>query len=318
MVPPVHRGRMIIEEVPAAAAWSTLRPLLMDRAALTASEPAFDSRPEVVEAHMRISLAVTRYWCARGADGEPVGLLSLDSKRFDAFASEAATLPPLLGVAVEVARGRGQAELRVNTGQRASALSALLERAGARSRIHPGVPSRWSPRWSDVGLLRRWASEEPPGYRFEVVDWTQDEAGLTRLEPASRLLFTSPRALLGQYRDIEQAGWTTWTAVALTPRGSVAAFSYVSLAPPPAAFGWQQLTVTVPRHRRRGLSRCLKSRLLARIVDERPDIERLLTLNGANRPGILALNRSLGFRPTERGRQWRITVDALERVAALG
>ncbi|HEX4213865.1 MAG TPA: hypothetical protein VIA06_11165 [Candidatus Dormibacteraeota bacterium] len=153
---------------------------------------------------------------------------------------------------------------------------------------------------------------------MNMIDGIPDHATLARLAPASRLLGTSAAALLGQYRDLDGAGWAVRTAVALTARRSVAAFSYISLAPQPAGFGWQQLTATMPGHRRRGLSRHLKSRLLVRIVEDRPDIERLLTLNNAARRGILALNRLLGFRATERGRQWRLSVDALDLAAAAG
>lgn len=102
----------------------------MARALLAAAERDLDSRPEVIEAHLRLVLGATRYWCAR-AGGEPVGLLSLGSKRFDVFTLEAGSLGPLLGVAVEAAREGGQTELRVNTGWEPSPVTALLGRSRA-------------------------------------------------------------------------------------------------------------------------------------------------------------------------------------------
>ncbi|HEV2637350.1 MAG TPA: GNAT family N-acetyltransferase [Actinocrinis sp.] len=59
-------------------------------------------------------------------------------------------------------------------------------------------------------------------------------------------------------------------------------------------------TSVLAAHRRRGLARWLKAEALARLIDERPDVQIVRTSNDSTNTGMLAVNHAVGFNTVAR------------------
>jgi GNAT superfamily N-acetyltransferase len=79
--------------------------------------------------------------------------------------------------------------------------------------------------------------------------------------------------------------------------GAVAAFTELRVSAPPAADATTEDTATVAKHRGRGLARAVKCEALRLLRRDRPDVERVLTLNAEGNAAMLAVNRAVGFEP---------------------
>lgn len=79
--------------------------------------------------------------------------------------------------------------------------------------------------------------------------------------------------------------------------GTVASFTELRVSTPPAAHATTEDTATLAGHRGRGLARAVKCELLRLLTLERPDVERVRTLNAESNAAMRAVNRGLGFVP---------------------
>ena len=79
--------------------------------------------------------------------------------------------------------------------------------------------------------------------------------------------------------------------------GAVAAFTELRVSAPPAGNATTEDTATLADHRGRGLARAVKSEALHLLRLERPDVERVTTLNAESNAAMRAVNHDLGFAP---------------------
>jgi hypothetical protein len=79
--------------------------------------------------------------------------------------------------------------------------------------------------------------------------------------------------------------------------GEVVAFTELRVSAPPASQASTDDTCTVPVHRGRGLARAVKCESLRLLRLERPDVERVTTLNAESNVAMRTVNHDLGFVP---------------------
>jgi GNAT superfamily N-acetyltransferase len=79
--------------------------------------------------------------------------------------------------------------------------------------------------------------------------------------------------------------------------GAVASFTELRASAPPATDATTEDTATLAAHRGRGLARAVKCEALRLLAAERPDVERVRTLNAESNAAMRAVNRDLGFVP---------------------
>lgn len=79
--------------------------------------------------------------------------------------------------------------------------------------------------------------------------------------------------------------------------GVVASFTELRVSTPPATNATTEDTATLADHRGRGLARAVKCEALRLLVVDRPDVERVATLNAESNAAMRAINRDLGFVP---------------------
>ncbi|HEV2591613.1 MAG TPA: GNAT family N-acetyltransferase, partial [Gaiellaceae bacterium] len=77
----------------------------------------------------------------------------------------------------------------------------------------------------------------------------------------------------------------------------VVAFTEIRVSPAPARIANTEDTATVPEHRGKGLSQAVKTESLRRLRADRPDVERVQTLNAEKNGAMRAVNTKLGFVP---------------------
>lgn len=75
----------------------------------------------------------------------------------------------------------------------------------------------------------------------------------------------------------------------------------------------QMDTAVVPAHRGAGLGLWLKSAMLLRLRDERPDVAEVITGNSTANRHMLAINERLGFRPWQEVNGWQAEVPEVVR-----
>jgi GNAT superfamily N-acetyltransferase len=82
-----------------------------------------------------------------------------------------------------------------------------------------------------------------------------------------------------------------------TETGAYAGSTSISYDPLHPSQAWQWETVVHPDHRNKGLGRWLKGANILRILDERPDVERVDTWNAGSNEPMLNINVAMGFAP---------------------
>jgi mycothiol synthase len=68
----------------------------------------------------------------------------------------------------------------------------------------------------------------------------------------------------------------------------------------------QGLTVVLPTYRNRGLGRWLKAAMLAKVVQDRPQVKVVRTGNADSNAAMLKINHALGFKPYLAGCFWQV------------
>ncbi|SES14291.1 hypothetical protein SAMN05216188_12317 [Lentzea xinjiangensis] len=78
----------------------------------------------------------------------------------------------------------------------------------------------------------------------------------------------------------------------------VAALTLLDLYPTLPTWGVQRDTVVSPSERGRGLGLCVKARMLRRLREQRPEIDRVHTGTGGDNEHMIRINHRLGYRTT--------------------
>ncbi len=110
-----------------------------------------------------------------------------------------------------------------------------------------------------------------------------------------------PRWTVETVRDFEEAlvlrGRRQRVTVALDGAGEVAGYTELRVSPDTGAVAGVDDTAVVAAHRGRGLATWIKRESLRLLAADRPDVALVTTANDASNAAILAVNRTLGFRP---------------------
>jgi RimJ/RimL family protein N-acetyltransferase len=77
---------------------------------------------------------------------------------------------------------------------------------------------------------------------------------------------------------------------------------------------WQGITLVDPAHRGHRLGVLIKIENLRYAREQRPGLRAIDTVNAASNEHMLAINRSLGFRPRETWTQWQVTLSGASAV----
>ncbi len=281
------------------------------------------------------------HWLARDRDGRPLAHASVvvdlvDNPRLawcDVMVVPAARRrgigTALLHRAAREAAALDRATLGVDTHERApgpevvAPLGFTPRQVGHRNRLLVADVDR--------ALLDRWARQTPgraEGYRLHFWEGPVPPEILGEMAGLLEVMNTAPTGGLdiddGMYspafvraREAARAarGLTTWTLVASAPGGHLAGYTEVLLPAGRPAVALQNDTGVDPGHRHKGLGRWLKAEMLARLLDGRPQVDRVETWNAADNAPILSINTALGFRPIDVETSWQ--AETSEVVAAL-
>ena len=96
----------------------------------------------------------------------------------------------------------------------------------------------------------------------------------------------------------------------------LAGFTQLFLWPERPTLAWQAWTAVDPAHRGRGLARWVKAANALRLVDERPAVTHVDTVNEVTNAPMLAVNVMMGFRPLLEIGSWTAEADAVAAYAA--
>lgn len=150
--------------------------------------------------------------------------------------------------------------------------------------------------------------EPVPGYR--VLSWADEPpeelvdswvVALASINDAPRSPGIEPSRIEAQLvRDrvanLVARGVQYRVTFVLDPAGEVVGLTETHLGGEPGAVARTTATTVLAEHRRRGLAQWLKAESLARLMEQRPDVTIVRTVNDETNAGMLAINRAVGFR----------------------
>lgn len=207
--------------------------------------------------------------------------------------------------------GSGRVSLETPDATFATSRGFVLEQVARVSQLD--VPEAGSPGVVDVERLLKEAAEHAgPDYRTHVWNRTVPEEWLGRLAvPWGRMSTDAPHADLDTFEETWDADrvaamlkqqaeahqQTLLTAVEHVPTGDLVAFTWLSLPDfEEVDFGFQGDTLVLSEHRGRRLGMLAKATNLLAMVEDRPRIRRIHTINAEENSFMLAINVALGFR----------------------
>ncbi|MGH9040159.1 MAG: GNAT family N-acetyltransferase [Acidimicrobiia bacterium] len=184
----------------------------------------------------------------------------------------------------------------------------------------------------DRGMLEDWvrrAGERASAYSLVTWDGTCPDELLEPFCDLMAVMNTAPRDDLDwddehmspeRWREREAAydaqGYDQWVLCARHEgSGEFAGYTEVMLPRLWPEMAYQGDTGVWPKHRDRGLGRWLKAAMALRLLDERPDVDRIETWNAGGNQPMLAINEAMGFAGLENWGAWQ--VDAAQVRAAL-
>ena len=193
------------------------------------------------------------------------------------------------GYALEQAARYSVLTLPVPPDRLAGLRAAATERAGADYRLvtwQDRAPQRWVDDWAR--LETRMSTDEPQaGLDLEEDPWDADR--LRRYE-----------------HDIAASGHTyLLVAAEHVPTGTLAGFTMVQLQVDRPAPVFQEDTIVVGEHRGHRLGLLMKTGLLERLRELRPEARRVHTWNAEENAFMLGINVALGFRPAGVAGVWQ-------------
>lgn len=169
----------------------------------------------------------------------------------------------------------------------------------------------------DLELIQRWAVDVV-GYTVMAVDGRMPDALVEAFADVYHAMIDAPRGELAtserrmtveDVRSLEDqvigSGQQIWHLIAREDAsGALAGFTSVILDPRDPHKIEQHDTGVRREHRRRGLGKLLKARMLQRILVECPDAREIRTTNADANAAMLAVNSRLGFEPFQSIIEW--------------
>lgn len=201
----------------------------------------------------------------------------------------------------------------------------FLQRAGLEARLREPRNAVWT-RDLPVERLTQWvedAATMASGYKLIGWDgacpdeWLRDFADLWLVMNTAPLddLDWEPEEFTPQRCRAEEAAWsrrgiTPWTVVAIeSATGTFAGFTTVLIDEHWPEVVIQEDTGVRPEHRGYGLGKWLKAVNALRLLDERPDVEVVVTWNAGSNAPMLAINHAMGFRTVDVQAEWQGAID---------
>jgi len=177
----------------------------------------------------------------------------------------------------------------------------------------------------DRRLVEGWlarAPERASGYRLLAWDGPTPEEHFEAFAACTEVMNTAPlgeleiqeeRMTVDRLRRLEasreEAGITWWTLVTEDGTGTFVGFTQLMFPRWRPTHAKQSDTGVDPAHRDRGLGRWLKGAMLVRLLDEKPEVERIDTGNAGSNAPMLSINHALGFRPVKVSGNWQGDLD---------
>jgi mycothiol synthase len=278
-------------------------------------------------------------WLAEAADGTPVGCSACwsnsagDPKMMQSYVY---VRPPwrargvgwqLAREVIEEARREGRSLLVWVTYGSVPAGDMFSRRIGGRvARV--GRNRQLDLRGLDPELLRSWIADGPrraTGYSLEFWEGPFPPALLDDAARFQHIMNTAPRDDLDvgdvtlmesdQVAEIDrhlvEAGRQRWTLFVRSPDGTCIGGTEMTFEPWEPPVGFQQNTAIHPDHRGQGLAKWAKAAMLARVMDQRPEVKTIRTGNADSNGPMLAINTALGFEVVEVRTDWQGDTDVL-------
>jgi GNAT superfamily N-acetyltransferase len=229
---------------------------------------------------------------------------------------------------IEEARVEGRSMLVWVTSDSVPAGEAFSRRLGGRvARVNR--TSELQLGGLDWEMVRSWIDNGPRramGYRLEFwegpfpANLLEDAAKFhhimntaprDNLEVADTIL--EPEQVAEIDRHLAEAGRQRWTVFVRGPGGRCVGGTEMTFEAWEPAVGWQQNTAIHPDHRGQGLTKWAKASMLARIKDQRPEVNVVRTDNAFSNEPMLAINTALGFTAVEVRTEWQGDIHHLHR-----
>jgi GNAT superfamily N-acetyltransferase len=233
---------------------------------------------------------------------------------------------------IDVARANGRTLLDASTSPGVPAGAAFLESLGGRHAF-TGRRNALDIADLDLDLLHSWvdrAKDRASDYRLDGWDAPCPDDRVEAFVAAEAVMNTAPREnfeveddvftveLLRQREAANAArGADQWVLAAVhEPTGEIAGYTEVVLTSTWPTRAFQGDTGVDPSHRNNGLGRWLKAAMLLRLLDERPEVHRVVTFNAGSNEPMLSINHALGFHCIEERPTYQIPLDSMaERIS---
>ena len=178
----------------------------------------------------------------------------------------------------------------------------------------------------DRGLIEEWLRQAPErAAGFELVEWIgrYPEEHMDAVVEMMESINLMPKDDLEiedfhwspeQIRQIDDAmeaqGTLRWTVVAREEStGRFAGFTEMNFNPRKPQVADQLGTAVFREYQNRGLGRWMKAAMLAKVLAEKPEVERVRTGNAHSNAPMLKINNELGFRPSMTMNLWQVELD---------
>jgi RimJ/RimL family protein N-acetyltransferase len=119
-------------------------------------------------------------------------------------------------------------------------------------------------------------------------------------------------------RALVESGRQRWTIFVCGRNGSCVGGTEVTFEPWQPTIALQQNTGIDPAHRGLGLAKWAKSAMLAKIREERPEVNSVRTGNAFSNDPMLAINDALGFEVVEVTTEWQASMGDVRRAMPAG
>jgi GNAT superfamily N-acetyltransferase len=240
----------------------------------------------------------------------------------------------LLAPVLQVARANGRTLLDAGTSTRVAAGAAFLQALGGRH-VLTFRKNALDVDAVDLAMVHAWvdrAKQRAGDYRLDGWDAPCPEDRVEAFVAAQSIMNTAPTEdfsvedevfsveLLREREAANAArGYDQFVFAAVhEPTGEIAGYTEIVL--PTKTWptrGFQGDTGVDPRHREKGLGRWLKAAMLLRVIDERPEVRRIVTGNAGSNEPMLNINHALGFRCIDERPVFQISIEDIEaRLAA--
>ena len=151
-------------------------------------------------------------------------------------------------------------------------------------------------------------------YPDEVLQEVADLLDLTNQQPMGELeiedMHMTPEQLRQMEKNIAARGTQRWTFY-ITERatGKFAGYTEVMWNPNRPELISQGMTGVFPQYRNKGLGRWLKAAMLAKVLEERPQVKYVRTGNADSNAAMLKINNELGFKPYSADALWQVELE---------